>query len=321
MTYAAKIVADSIAFGVRLTTWELTFPRFILAEVNTHRMLSRNSASSRAIPVTTRISQVRERPFVPEQFLRNQPGMQGGDALDEESAGDARFEWLDAAHEATESAARLAKLEVHKQYANRVLEPYSWHTALITATETENLWNLRDHKDAQPEFQKIARMAREALAASTPLALEPSEWHLPYVDRRDEEQVEGPLRNCFGPEGRFYDRLAWETLLKVSVARCAAISFERQHVEKQIAQYVARHDQMRAAGHMSPFEHQAQVIEPCTNCLDLADAEWHPPFSPQYEKDANGEWQCFGYFCRNFRAPWLQYRATLPGERVFGVGR
>jgi len=313
--YRAVIVADSIAFGVRLVSMELTFPRFILAEVNTHRMLSRNSASSRAIPVERRVEQVRERPFMPEQFLKNKSGMQGGDPLDEQSAGDARLEWQMAADAAVESAARLAKIGVHKQYANRVVEPYAWHTALVTATELDNFFALRDHKDAQPEFQIVARLAREALAASKPRELQVGEWHLPYVTEADEERAEGPIRGSFGPDGPFYDGAAWDRLLKVSVARCAAISFERQHVEKQLEQYIARHDQMRTAGHMSPFEHQAQVVEP-----DDGLAHWEIPFLPQYEMDASGEWRLFGYFCRNFRAPWLQYRATLPGERVFGGG-
>ena len=62
----AKIVADSIyKQGQRLTTFTVVFPRFILAELNTHRMLSRNSASSRARPFQAMLNDVRKDPFVP----------------------------------------------------------------------------------------------------------------------------------------------------------------------------------------------------------------------------------------------------------------
>jgi hypothetical protein len=59
MTHSTKILADSISpDGVRLTTLEVVMPRIVLAEFNTHRMLSRNSASSRAIPIEKMIRMV-----------------------------------------------------------------------------------------------------------------------------------------------------------------------------------------------------------------------------------------------------------------------
>jgi hypothetical protein len=62
----AKIVADSLSIhGDRLTTLLITFPRFILAEVNTHRMLSKNTSSSRAIPFEKMIQSVEKDPFIP----------------------------------------------------------------------------------------------------------------------------------------------------------------------------------------------------------------------------------------------------------------
>jgi len=114
LSYDAKILADSIADGVRLTTMEVTFPRFILAEFNTHRVFSRNSASSRAIPVEKRIAQVRENPFIPEGFTKNQRGMQASELIGDEHQANARHSWLRARDQAVLEAEFLACQGVHK---------------------------------------------------------------------------------------------------------------------------------------------------------------------------------------------------------------
>jgi thymidylate synthase ThyX len=330
MTYAAKIIADSIAYGVRLTTLEVTFPRFILAEINTHRMLSRNSASSRAIPVERRLQQVRENPFMPEAFGKNKPGMQADAALDEMSAGDARLEWQNAAADAVESAARLAKIGVHKQHANRLLEPFCWHTMVVTATEWDNFFALRCHQHAQPEMQITAKLMRDAMHASTPRELRPKEWHLPYVAVTDNTvdtdakvvatQLDGTVTE--GLVG--WRQSTLEERIAISAARCAAVSYERQNVEKTIEQYVARHNDLRQSGHMSPFEHQARCARPLLTDASVYDVPFEMLFEfvPAEDGDAVlagvlGCWQPRGYFCGNFRAPWLQYRKMLPNEAVF----
>lgn len=284
MTYAAKIVADSRASGTRLTSIEVTFPRFILAEFNTHRVFSRNSASSRAIPVEKRIAQVRSNPFVPEAFGKNKSGMQATEELDEMSLGEARLEWYLARDAAVESAERLVKLGVHKQHANRLLEPFVWHTVIVTATEWENFFALRTDKAAQPEMQITARLVREAMDASTPRELGPGEWHLPYVEPSDRETAHARA----GAEG---DCAPERLLLAMSVTRCAAVSFERQNAERSIREHAKRHDDLLAAGHMSPFEHQARVLERAIANIAM--------------------------FHGNFRTPWMQYRKTLAGEDVW----
>lgn len=299
--YAAKIVADSLAMGVRLTTFEVTFPRFILAEFNTHRVLARNSASSRAIPVERRISQVRETPFVPEAFSKNQRGMQASANLDANEGAAALIAWTEAREDALRAAERLSKLGVHKQHANRRLEADCWHTVVVTATEWSNFFALRCHPAAQPEMQITATLMREAMAKSTPEELWPGEWHLPYAFEVDGEEF-----------------LNDAALLAISVARCAAVSYERQSVEKPQAEYVKRHDELLVSGHMSPFEHQAMVFSDPNA----------PPFAPHYRFEASdngpirlfdrrGLWVEDGWFCGPLRAPFLQYRKMLPGEAVF----
>jgi hypothetical protein len=284
VTYSAKIVADSRASGTRLTSIEVTFPRFILAEFNTHRVFSRNSASSRAIPVELRIAQVRANPFVPEAFGKNKSGMQATGSLEDREADEARSAWLRAAQNACHEAQNLANLGVHKQHANRILEPYVWHTVIVTATEWENFFALRTDKAAQPEMQITAKLMRDAMAASTPRELGPGEWHLPYVEPSDRETAHA----WSGAEG---DCTPERLLLSMSVTRTAAVSFERQNAERSIREHAKRHDDLLAAGHMSPFEHQARVLDPAIANIAM--------------------------FHGNFRTPWMQYRKTLAGEDVW----
>src|SRR3954452_23556453 len=150
--YDAKILKDSIsAAGARLTTFEVTIPRIVLAEFNTHRVFSRNSASSRAIPVAKSIEMVEDDPFVPEVFAANQKGMQGDDPLDARNEAEAARVWHDALFDAIFHAKKLEELGLHKALANRILEPFKWHTIIVTATEWDNFFALRTDSNAQYE--------------------------------------------------------------------------------------------------------------------------------------------------------------------------
>jgi hypothetical protein len=243
VSYEAKIIADSISpAGVRLTTLQVTFPRFILAEFNTHRILSRNSASSRAIPVKKRISQVMSDPFIPEQFGRNQKGMQAHAELGEVKASEARSWWVAALHYSVFTADKLADLNIHKQLANRLLEPFSWHTVVVTATDWDNFFHLRCHPDAQPEFQKIAGMMRDVMEASTPVRGAGGQWHLPYITNSN--IVDNPSVG-----GRHW--------ALISAARCARVSYLTHDGKQDTEADLALATKLLAAGHMSPFEHPA----------------------------------------------------------------
>ena len=251
MKTEAKVIADSISpDGERLTTLQVCFPRFILAEFNTHRVVSRNFRSSRAVPVEKLIAEVRESPFLPSQFTRNRAGMQGGEALGGVELHRAEQAWREAAEIAAYYAELLADAGVHKQYANRGLEPYLYVHGVISATEWDNFFALRCHKDAQPEFQELACLIREALENSDPverghmtiLRDHHSDWHLPYVT--DGERAEY--------------RLEW--LKEASAARCAWVSY-RPHDEgdgtnlEKIARTVKK--LVSTPMHASPFEHVA----------------------------------------------------------------
>lgn len=141
----AKIIADSKnEFGNRITTMIVTMPRYILAEFNTHRMLSRNSASSRAIPFEKLLKSVEENPFIPMAWMKDHKGMQGSEYfIDESKITSLKANWLLARDFAVERAKVLSSFDLTKQIVNRLLEPFMWHTVIVTATEWENFFALR----------------------------------------------------------------------------------------------------------------------------------------------------------------------------------
>lgn len=268
--FEAKILADSIAEGVRLTTLAVTLPRIILAEQNTHRALSKNTASSRAIPVKTRCDSIEDNPFIPAAFGKNQKGMQSETLLDPEASAQAEAIWREALADSLKHARRLAEIGVHKEYANRLTEPFAWVTQIVSGTDWDNYVNLRTHAAAQREIQTVAKLIKQALATNKPIARKAGDWHLPLVNETN---------------------LDVAAAVKISVARCAAVSYEKHGVQKSVMEEILRHDSMLNDGHMSPFEHQARVGYP-----------------HEYSNH-----KVLG----NFRAPWLQYRKQLPNEAVF----
>lgn len=156
----AEIIADSINNqDVRLTTMQLTFPRYVLAQFNTHRQFSRNSASSRAIPIKTLIDRVENSPVVPKKFAANQKGMQPNNDI----LLDGKDLWLSASRSATKWARKFKDLGVHKQWSNRILEPFLTVDVVVTATEWDNFFKLRCADDAQDEIRELACMMRDAL--------------------------------------------------------------------------------------------------------------------------------------------------------------
>jgi hypothetical protein len=168
MGFEVKMLCDSITrTGRRLTTMEWTFPRSILAEVNTHRAKSSNAASSRAIPTEKLIQRVIDDPFIPD-FRLNQKGMQVGGELDAEIAELTAHDWLKDRDYAVDRAREYHKRNIHKGYINRLLEPWMFCTIIISATEWENLFALRCSPEAEPSFQKIAGMALDAMRKSDP---------------------------------------------------------------------------------------------------------------------------------------------------------
>lgn len=261
--YKASVIADSIHKRKRLVTIEVTLPRCVVAQFNTSRSLARNSASSRAIPSERLISAIASDPFIPEWTATNK-GMVAAGPLDPVNAAMATEEWLSARDAAICSAGRLVDLGVAKQDANRLLEPFMFTT--IVATGMDRAWEwffkLRDHGDADPKIGKAAAMMHEAYDNSGPEELEEGEWHLPYIgdkDRRNVAALDGFVMPQRGMVPGDYD---WRDILlaHMSAARCARISYLRQHEDRSVEDEVSRACELVKSGHWSPTEHQAMAM-------------------------------------------------------------
>lgn len=283
----AKIVADSLApSGVRLTTFVLTYPRFIHSELMTHRMFSRNASSSRAIPVKKSIQMVIDNPVIPLAFTKNKAGMQGGEALTGEQEAAAVAAWLEGRDKAVEVANKLADLEVHKQYANRILEPYSHITVVLTATDFSNWFALRCHEAAQPEIHALADLMYVQYADNKPVNLRAGEWHLPFIDKYNVDQASYDW--SLDLRGGTKDQFVTTMLIKRSVAKCARVSYlNHDGTRPTAADDLALYNRLLGSLpiHASPAEHQAMATG-----------------DPSVRSG-------------NFRG-WVQYRKTLPGENV-----
>ena len=267
MSFDAKILADSYSpdNNSRLITVEATFPRFILAELNTHRVFSRNSSSSRAIPTWKILDEVRDNPFIPDVFGSYQPGMVSGNPLNKDSSLYAKKHWLKARDQAMYHAMHLvygqqaSKLWVgfyedfqslpkkvengtHKELVNRLLEPFMWQTAIISSTEWDNFFNLRCADNAQPQIRKLAGMIRDAIGESTPQELNQNQWHTPLITPEEDNVLDT------------------ENKLLVSAGRCARISYLNHHNDRKLSDDIKLAKRLLNDGHMSPFEHQARPL-------------------------------------------------------------
>lgn len=248
--YSTRILLDSLApCGQRLTTWELTYPRMVHAELMTHRVFSRNSSSSRAIPIEKMIAAVQDDPALPKWWGKNQSGMQAREEMSGEALTEVQLLWLEARDEMVAKTQRMSELGLHKQLANRLLEPWMFITVLVSATTFSNWFHLRDHPDAQPEIAWVARSMWAQINAATPKRLDEGDWHLPFIT--DEDRA-------------VYDVLE---LKKISVGRCARVSYLTHEGIRDPLKDIELHDRLASGpltgnpGHWSPFEHVARALE------------------------------------------------------------
>lgn len=251
------------------------FPNFLANGVVVHN--SRNASSSRAIPVKTLLSRVKEDPAMPVYWGANQKGMQAKDELGGVDVYYAQKEWLEARDSAVKHVENLIKFGLHKQLANRILETWMWCYVVVTATEWNNFFNLRCHPDAQPEIGSLAKRMKLAIEESEPVQVGLADWHLPYVLEEDIQKVKAGEKDDFK---------VLQTLRAVSTARCARVSYKTHDgMIPSIEKDLELHDQLISSGHLSPTEHAAQYT---------------------------GDYNFYG----NFRG-WKQYRKFIPNENIF----
>lgn len=290
----AVMLADSVPvcyvtkqanYDARLITMEVTYWRGVHAEHLRHRMFSFSVASSRAIPTRKMLQQVLWHPYCPESFGRLIPGMQSGEPLGPVAQWVCRRAWLLARWPVLGVVLLLLLLKVHKQWCNRLLEPWLWVTCIVTGGigAWEGFWRLRCHRDAEPHIRRMAEMTRDLVRGSTPKQLTVGQVHCPMVTDKDIDPS-----------------LPWDqdTQMMVSAGRCAAVSYNNHGTGTDIQKDYARAVKMRTASppHMSPFEHQALVA----------------PFAGTWRKMST-DWK---WGQGNLPEGWIQHRKMVENDNV-----
>lgn len=307
MEIKATIIAHSKSSvnGKEIITFELEYPRFIHSELMTHRLFSRNAASSRAIPVAKMIEQVRNDPAMPIHWGKNQPGMQAKEELVGFNLTYVQQDWESAANYAAICAASMETYGAHKQIVNRILEPFQMMKTVLTATEFDNFFWLRKHPDAQPEIKYLAELMWDVLRASEARELHPGWWHTPYFDNgywcpfmMDEDCYDNPT--------------TLDEALAISSSCCAQVSYRKLDDSLEKAKDIFGKLIESKPCHASPCEHQATPMEESgefwdesgdygVNCLCDPDT-WQEGIT---HVDRNGN-----FWSGNFKG-WIQHRQLI----------
>lgn len=274
--YSAVVIADSINLaGHRLTTLEVTYPRFVHSEFMTHRWFSRNAASSRAIPVKKSIERVRNTPSYPVHWGAEKPGMQPGDSLGDEELRQVKYLWDQARVDMALRAETLTEMGLHKSLVNRIIEPWSWITVIVSSTDWENFFAQRATSRtplAQPELARAADLMEAAVLNSKPETLDRGEWHMPYIDHEDWLHAADLAPQTFAePES------AVMVLCKVSVARCARVSLLTHDGKRDLSIDLDLYGKLVSASpmHASPLEHVAHPDPQNAQAVPVVDFRWN----------------------------------------------
>jgi len=280
MSITAKVIEDSISPSKsRLTTMVLSYPRWIHSEFMTHRVFSRNAASSRAIPVATMIDRAVNHTAMPVYWGKNQKGMQAAEEISADAQFFATKLWKEAAQSAANYALKLQELGVHKQITNRLIENFQNIEVVVTSTKWANFYALRNHPDAQPEIKTLAAEMVKAHRASVPKALSEYDWHLPFVTPAERSALTDIIA-C-----------------RVSAARCARVSYlKHDGTTPSLGDDLELFNRLvaRDIKHASPTEHQARPKR---------------YFSGMDDRDLY-------ILTGNFGSDWVQFRKTLEGENI-----
>ena len=321
----AKIIADSISNGNRITSYLLTVPQIIVKELLRHRMFSFSSSSMRAIPFNKVLEDIRENMFVPLAFQSHHSGMQGSEYLMGEESEKAKQQWIESGLRACEEAERLYNLGVTKQLCSRIIEPFGYAKILVTATEFSNFFELRcpkyevstgaidreyfkSRKDllnkfpnhiieeidwlyinksqAEIHIQALAESMWDAMNESIPKQLQAGEWHIPFFD----QYIESFLKSNDNIQTQ-------ESILKICTARAARLSYNNFEGEINYQKDIELHDRLLESKHTSPMEHCARAMS------EDERAYYYKSDGPDPEDFETG-------WCRNFRG-WIQYRYLI----------
>ena len=293
---SATIIQDSIStHGKRIITYELEYHRYIHAEFMTHRMFSRNAASSRAIPVERMHDNIKANPAMPIVWQKNQAGMQSKEELVDEQLLNAKVSWANAVQYAIQSSRELIHVGLHKQWANRVTEPFQMMKTVMTTTEDANWDELRDHEDAQPEIHELARCMKQAKAESIPMPIGYGQWHVPYVNRQ--KKMSGMVYSDAAGHS-----LTFEEAKMISASCCAQVSYRRNDDSLEKAKMIFDRLIESKPQHASPIEHQATPMEHQSAVFNYGPRSWEKGITHVNRQ---------GYFGSGNFYGWIQHRHLI----------
>jgi len=294
MTITAKIIADSInPRGTRITTFELEYPRIVHGELMTHRVFSRNAASSRAIPVSAMIKSIEDNPAMPSHWGKNQAGMKAKEELDDLTKEATKGVWLSACKDAVAHARVMNDMGVHKQVVNRLTEAYQHMKIVLTGTEFNNWFWLRDHADADPTIAELAHKIHELYKDNKPKELSYGQWHLPYVEC---EYNNG--KQYYSIEG---ESISLEDAKMISASASAQVSYRKTDMSLEKARMIYKLLIESEPCHASPVEHAAL-------CFSDQHDGW-PDGVTHMDRKGN-------LWSGNFR-DWIQMRQLIPNNSKY----
>ena len=319
----ATVICDSISEqGTRLTTFEIEYPRIVMSEFNTMRAISKNSSSSRAIPVSKMLEHTKNINLKPIYFGSKKSGMQAGDELVGEDLQYAKSTWESALHSMVHSAKILDDCGVAKEVTNRLVEPFQLVKVVCTATDWENFFNLRLHPDSDPNICMLAYKMYQAMQESKPIELKVGEWHLPFVN----VGWNGKGEMCYADDD--FNSIELEQAIKLSAASCASVSYRTEGMTLEKADKIFDMLIKAEVIHASPFEHLATPIKKqlCVfkdNDYVFADSEVDLDLSINLTYN-NRTWEegithmnKQGELCSGNLRGWVQYRHLLPNNTAW----
>lgn len=242
--FEVKVLCDSISAATksRLTTVQMTYPRFVHSEHLRHRAFSFNVASSRAIPVEKILKAASSDPVIPIHFGAAQKGMQAFNEIDETSKNKAIEILLRQRDNTIQMANELLELGLHKQVVNRYIEPFSWCTVICSGTDRawRHFYSLRCHEMAEPHIRHISEMTYAAMEESTPNMLQEGELHLPLFGFDNDVEITDKTDK-----------------MKISAARCARVSYLTHSGKRDVSEDIRLFETLASGRHWSPLEHPA----------------------------------------------------------------
>ena len=311
----ATVICDSISEqGIRLTTFEIEYPRIVMSEFNTMRAISKNSSSSRAIPVSKMLEHTKNINLKPIYFGSKKSGMQAGDELDGNDLINAKLFWEAALFDAVTWATELDELGVAKEVTNRLVEPFQLVKVVCTATDWGNFFNLRLHPDSDPNICMLAYKMYQVMQESKPIELKVGEWHLPFVN----VGWNGKGEMCYADED--FNFIELEQAIKLSAASCASVSYRTEEMTLEKADKIFDMLIKAEVIHASPFEHLAT---PISKEIEIENSDYLTVGFINKVGDSN-TWQQGithmnkqGELCSGNLRGFVQYRHLLPSNTCY----